>query len=96
MSYEDIISRVADTNGYSKRLVDKVYKAYWKAVREHITSLPLWNDLSDEEFMELQPNVNIPSIGKLYVTLDRYQKVMKRHKLNQESKNKRYVTHQED
>jgi len=75
MTYKDIIVKVAGDLGLSKRLVDKTYRAYWKAVREHISSLPLKEDLTDEEFMKLQPNVNIPSIGKLYVTLNRYHRI---------------------
>ena len=46
-------------------------------MREHIISLPLKEDLTDDEFMALRPNVNIPSIGKLYVTLDRYKAMKK-------------------
>ena len=80
MSYEEIVAKVAEDNGLSKKFVDKVYKAYWKAVREYIKALPLKKDLTDEEFLELRPNVNIPSIGKLYVTLDNYKKKKKRYK----------------
>lgn len=74
MTYEEIISRVSDSLGLSKKLVDKTYKAYWRAIKEHITSLPLKQDLTEEEFKKLQTNVNIPSIGKLYVTYGVYKK----------------------
>ena len=74
MTYNEIIAEVSKSTGLSKHFVDKVYKSYWRAVREHIVSLPLKEDLTDEEFMQLQPNVNIPSLGKLYVTLDRYKR----------------------
>jgi hypothetical protein len=56
-----------------KKLVNKIYRAYWRAVREHICTLPLKENLSEEEFAKLQPNVNIPSIGKLYVTQEKYR-----------------------
>ncbi len=78
MSYEEIISTVAAEIGLSSRLVDKTYKAYWKIIREHIKSLPLKEDLTDEQFVNLQPNINLPSLGKLNVTLDRYHG-MKKH-----------------
>ena len=78
MTYEEIVGRIADSLGLSEVLVNRIYKAYWRAVREHITSLPLKEDLTDEEFLQLQPNVNIPSIGKLHVTLERYHN-MKKH-----------------
>lgn len=77
MTYAEIISRVSDNLGLSEQLVDRTYKSYWKAIKEHIQSLPLMQDLSDEEFKQLQPNVNIPAIGKLYVTLDRYHGMKK-------------------
>lgn len=73
MTYEEIIAQVAADTNLPKVFVDRTYRAYWKAVRQHITALPLKEDLTDEEFLKLQPNVNIPSIGKLHVTLKRYQ-----------------------
>ena len=86
MTYGEIISKVAEDTGLSKILVDRTYRAYWRAIREHITSLPLKDDLTDEEFNKLRPNINIPSIGKLYVTLDRYRRMKKMFMI----KNNRY------
>lgn len=93
VNHKDIISKVAEKTGLPKSLIEKTYKAYWRAVKEHITSLPLKEDLTDEEFSKLQPNVNIPSIGKLYVTKDRYRSLKNQHKFIKENRN---VTHQED
>lgn len=78
MMYEEIVSRVSTETGLTARLVDRTYKAYWKAIREYIKSLPLKEDLTDEEFLHLRPNINLPSLGKLNVTLDRYHG-MKKH-----------------
>lgn len=72
-NYEKIVTEVAESLGLPKKLVDRAYRSYWRAVREHISSLPLKDDLTDEEFNQLQPNVNIPSIGKLYVTIGKYR-----------------------
>lgn len=77
MSLNEIIKKVSEQTGIPKEVVDRTYRAYWKVIRKHITSLPLKENLTDEEFMKLQPNINIPSIGKLYVTLDRYQRMKK-------------------
>lgn len=90
MTYEEIIAQVSKSTGLSRTLIDKTYKAYWKAVREHITSLPLKEELTDEEFLSLRPNVNIPSIGKLYVTLDRYHNLKKQFKLYYKNKGNKY------
>lgn len=81
MTYEEVICRVAGDLALPKKLVDRTYKGFWKAVRQHIESLPLKDDLTDEEFQKLQPNVNIPSIGKLHVTLERYHGVKKSYEL---------------
>lgn len=91
MKYESIIAEVAQSTGCSKRFVDKTYKAFWRAVKEYISTLPLKEDLTDEEFLRLRPNVNIPSIGKLYVTLDRYHRLKKQGEI---IKKKYGITHQ--
>ena len=80
MSYEEMIIKVATSTGLSKTLVDKTYKAYWRTIKEYITSLPLKQNLTEEEFLKLKPNVNIPSLGKLYVTLRGYR--MTKYKSN--------------
>ena len=80
MEYKEIISKVAADNNLSVSFVDKVYRCYWKAIRRYITSLPLKDDLTDDEFLKLRPNVNIPSIGKLYVTSEVYRRKKNNHK----------------
>lgn len=77
MTFDEIVSKVASELGLPKMLVLRTYRAYWKSIREHIKELPLKEDLTDEEFSALRPNVNIPSIGKLHVTLDRYKRMKK-------------------
>lgn len=84
MTYDEIIREVAKDTGLPIRLVDRAYRSFWRAIREHVCSLPLKEDLTDEEFMQLQPNVNIPSIGKLNVTLDRYHRMKKMFNIRKE------------
>lgn len=97
MTYEEIVSRVADSLGLDKKLVDKTYKAYWKAVKEHIESLGLKQNLSDEEFEKQRPNINIPSIGKLYVSLDKYHYYKRKgEEINNYIKERYGTTHQEN
>lgn len=94
MTYKEIISQVSETLGLPESLVDKTYRGYWKAIKEHITSLPLKENLTEEEFDRLQPNVNIPSIGKLYVTYDRYKRLRHRNEFFEELKRKKYAENQ--
>lgn len=98
MTYEEAVAEIAKSLGLSVTLVDRIYKAYWKAIREHISSLPLKEDLTDEEFLSYKANVNVPSLGKFHVTLDEYKKAKsiyrkyKEYKLKQESQ---YVENKE-
>ena len=41
MNYDEIVIAVSNKLGLSKELVNKTYRAYWKSVKEHISSLPL-------------------------------------------------------
>ena len=93
MTYNEIIAKVANIVSLDKTLVNKVYKSYWRAVKEHIEELPLKDDLSEEDFCKIQPNVNIPSLGKLYVTYDRYKRIKKQNLIIKEFKEKKHVTH---
>ena len=96
MTYDEIISKVAEKLCLPIRLVDRTYKAYWKSIREHITSLPLKEDLTDEEFLKLKPNVNIHYIVKLHVTLDRYKRMKKMQEIRNQLKQNKDVTYNED
>jgi len=88
MTYDEIIEKVAESTGLHKTLVNRIYKAYWRAVKEYIEALPLKGDLTEEEFNALRPNVNIPKIGKFYVSLERYKNIKKKHFIITEKTNK--------
>ncbi len=72
MTYKEIVTQVAEKTGLSYVLVDRTYKAYWRFIRDYVTSLPLKSNLSQDEFSKLRPNINIPSLGKLYVDVGKY------------------------
>ena len=78
---KDIILSVSKDLGISPDVVEKVYKAYWSFIKETIQALPLKDNLSEEEFSTLKTNFNVPSLGKLACTLDKYNRVKKRFKL---------------
>lgn len=88
MSYEEIVKKVSEELQLPERLVERTYKAYWRSIKEHITSLPLKDNLTEEEFGKLQPNVNIPSIGKLNVTYDKYKRTKKMFEIKSQLKEK--------
>lgn len=78
MNTDDIIQRVSKDTGISPDIVDKAYKAFWLYIRNSIQELPLKEDLTEDEFLSLRPNFNVPSLGKLCVSYDRYKGVKNR------------------
>lgn len=77
MSYQDIIANVAKELELPESVVNRTYISYWKYIRETIQNLPLKEEISQDDFNELQTNFNIPSIGKLSCTWNRYNRVKK-------------------
>lgn len=78
---KEIILDVSRNLNISPDVIEKVYKAYWSFIKETIQALPLKDNLSEEEFLTLKTNFNVPSLGKLTCTLDKYNRVKKRFKL---------------
>ena len=97
MSYQEIINNVADNLGLPYDVVKRTYESYWMFIRNHITELPLKDDLNEEDFRNLHTNFNIPSLGKLSCTYDRYKNIKDRfkyiRKLRDDSNNKEGKTH---
>lgn len=80
MNYPDIIGKVSEELNIPAEVVDAAYKSYWKFIKQTIQSLPLKDDIDEEEFAKLRTNFNIPSLGKLTCTFDRMMGVKKRLK----------------
>lgn len=80
MNYPNIIGKVSQEMDIPLEVVDTAYKSYWKFIKQTIQSLPLKDDISEEEFAKLRTNFNIPSLGKLTCTFDRMMGVKKRFK----------------
>ena len=59
-------------------VVDKTYKAFWLFINQSIQSLPLKENLNEEDFAKLRTNFNIGSLGKLCVTYKHYIGIKKR------------------
>ncbi len=89
MKYSEIVDKVSKELNISKTLVDKTYKAYWFFIKNHIQSLPLKENLNEEDFAKLKTNFNIPSLGKLCVTWDRLMGCKKRLKFIKQIRKKK-------
>ena len=89
MNYPDIIGKVSEELNLPKEVVDKTYKAFWLFINQSIQSLPLKENLNEEDFAKLRTNFNIPSLGKLCVTWDRLVGCRKRFNLIKQIREKK-------
>lgn len=72
MIYSEAIKQISIELGLPPKVVKEAYESYWTFIRNNIKALPLKEDLSKEEFDKLRTNFNVPSLGKLSVTWERY------------------------
>ena len=80
MDYKTIFEKVSSELNIPVKVVEYAYKSYWKFIKQTVQSLPLKDDISEEDFIKLRTNFNIPSLGKLACTFDRMTGVKKRFK----------------
>ena len=73
--------------------VEKVYQAYCKLIKQKLASLPLKEGLTEEEFNQLQTNINLPSLGKIYTDWHLYTNQIKKHEYVQKAKENKAAKH---
>lgn len=78
MTYQEILDIVATKLDIPQERVEKIYRSFWRAIRENIQELPLKDIDSREDFEKLRVNFNIPSLGKLCCTADKFSGMKKK------------------
>ena len=85
MILKQIIKQVAKELDLPEDLVRNTYKSYWKVIKQIIERNNIKSNdnliFTSDEFNNMQMNINIPSIGKLNCTYDKYQKTIARFNL---------------
>jgi hypothetical protein len=76
--FQKIIKELAVKHNLPEEVITVAYRSYWEFVKSTIKELELKEGITEEEFNKLRTNFNIPSIGKLYVTWDKLEKIKKR------------------
>ena len=94
MTYKEIVTLLSEELTIPEEVVDAAYKSFFEFIRTTISDLPLKDELSKEDFDKLRTNFNIPSLGKLHCTYERYKGMKER--MNYLKKLKEEYEHKED
>lgn len=89
MRYQELLEQVSNELKIPIDVVKEAYLSYWKFVKSKIAELPLDEELSEDQFKELRTNFNVPSIGKLTCTYDRFLRVKQKQQYKKEKNNGR-------
>lgn len=89
MRYSEILSKVSEETGLPIDIINKTYKAYWDFIKQTIQGMPLKEEnIKEDEFSKLRTSFNVPSLGKLSCTLDRFLGIKRRYDLIKKVKEK--------
>ena len=81
MDLKGIEQKIADDLKLPREAVHKAYHAYWAYIRNVVSSIPFKEGIADSDYDTYKTSVNIPSLGKLFCTLDRYHKIQDRYEM---------------
>ena len=70
MKLNDSIETISKELTIPKEVVKTAYYLFWEFIKVNIESLPLKEDITEEEFNSLNTSFNVPSLGKFYTTYD--------------------------
>lgn len=80
---QQTINKLARELNLPSEVVEKAYKAYWAFIKQTIEKLPFkeeGEDIDEDTFNRLRTNFNIPNLGKLVCTYERYVGLRKLYK----------------
>jgi hypothetical protein len=88
LKLNNVYKKVALELGLNESDVKEAYNLYWEYFRKSIESLPLKENLNEEDFNSLKTSFNVPSLGKFYCTYDRYLRIKNKLKKSRNAKDK--------
>lgn len=73
---EEILNQVSKELDVPYEVCCKAYMSQWFFIEEKVKQHN-YKDLTLEKFRQIRPNFNLPSLGKLFVTEEKFEKVLK-------------------
>lgn len=67
------IKEVSSALDIPYKVAREAYYSSWKFIKNKMATYPLKDELTEEEFKQLRTSFNVPSIGKLACTYDKYK-----------------------
>lgn len=89
---KETINRISRDLNLPPDVIKRAYKAFWMFIRQTAEQMPLKENINEETFKKLRLNFNIPNLGKLACTYDRYLGLNKKNKLIKD----KYAEHKEN
>ena len=74
-TYKRIFREVSEETGIPVEDVSVAYRYFWKFFKRKVSELPMKEEMDEETYRNLRTSCNIPQIGKLNCTWDRFQKI---------------------
>lgn len=87
-SLKKIFKLVSLETKISESTIEVMYRLYWRFIKEKLESVPLREVLNKEEFKKHKTSINMPSLGKIFVSYEKYEGLAKRYKYMQQLRNK--------
>lgn len=81
---QDIILETSKELDIPDDVVEIAYREYWNWVKNTLENIPVNEEMSEDEFKQMQTSINIPSLGKFYAKYSRAQFLIKKFKENAE------------
>ena len=74
-----IVKLVSIESKIPEATVEVAYRLYWQFIKDSLEAIPIRDIQSQEEFDKYRTSINLPSLGKMFITFDKVQKQRRRY-----------------
>lgn len=76
----NIYKEVGNKLSLPNKVIEDTYRAYWLFIKTKTEELELKEGMDEQQFDSIRTSFNLPGLGKLGVTYDKYIKVTRKNK----------------